>query len=279
MWAFNQAITWLFKIIFFPWEKLHPWWGMIYISLLTGLFMLWVFRLTSNQAGIKEVKQQIKAHLLEIRLFKDNMALTLKAQGRILLCNLKYISYSFKPMLVMILPLLLILIQLNFRFAYQPLAPGERTIVKVKVKPGFDLLQMPISLTSSPGIMVETPPLRIEEGGEIDWRIRAVQEGHHLLKIKINNDQEVEKEIFVAARGARKLSTLSPLRPPSNFIPSLLYPLEKPIPSDLPLQDIEVIYPSGNFHFLGLSLHWLIVYFLLAIAFGFGLKRIVGVEI
>ena len=99
------------------------------------------------------------------------------------------------------------------------------------------------------------------------------------MKIKINNDQEVEKEIFVAARGARKLSTLSPLRPSSKFIPSLLYPLEKPIPSDLPLQDIEVIYPSGNFHFLGLSLHWLIVYFLLAIAFGFGLKRIVGVEI
>lgn len=279
MWAFNQIMTGLFKLIFYPWEKLHPWWGMIFISLLTGLFMLWIFRLTSNQAGIKEVKQRIKAYLLEIRLFKDNFALTLKAQGKILLCNLKYISYSFKPMMVMILPLVLIIIQLNFRFAYQPLTPGERTIVKVKVKPGTELLHMPITLTSSSGIVVETPPLRIEEEREIDWRIKAVQEGHHYLTISINDNQEVTKEIFVAPEGAKKLWTLSPLRPPSKFIPSLLYPLEKPIPTDTPLQEIEVIYPSGNFRFLGLALHWLIVYFILAIAFGFALKRVVGVEI
>jgi len=280
MWIFNQILTRLFDVLFWPFQWLHPWWAMIYISLLTGLFMLWVFRLTSNQAGIKDIKRRIKAHLLEIRLFKDNFALTFKAQGNILLCNLKYIGYSFKPMLVMIVPLVLIIIQLNFRFAYLPLTPGQRAIVKVKVQPDLDLLELPISLTSTSGIVVETPPLRIEEEGEIDWRIKALEPGRQSLFIQIgDNHQPISKEIYIAPDNTRRLTKLSPLRPPAKFPNALLYPLEKPLPTGTPLREIEITYPSGHFHLWGLSIHWLIVYFLLAIAFGFGLKRFVGVEI
>ncbi|MCP2619638.1 hypothetical protein NLC35_00075 [Candidatus Aminicenantes bacterium AC-334-K16] len=279
MWLFNQIITRFFDIIFWPFQWLHPWWAMVYISLLTGLFMLWVFRLTSNQAGIKDIKRRIKAHLLEIRLYKDNFGLTFKAQGNILLCNLKYIGYSVKPMLVMILPLVLILIQLNFRFAYRPLAPGERTIVKVKVQPGLDLLELPLTLTTTSGIVVETPPLRIEEVGEIDWRIKALQPGKHSLVVKIGEESSLTKEILVAPAATERLTRLSPLRPSARFLSSLLFPVEKPLPPETVLQEIEVIYPAGNFRLLGLSIHWIIVYFILAIAFGFALKRFVGVEI
>lgn len=279
MWIFNQIFTRLFDLVFWPFQWLHPWWAMLYISLLTGLFMLWVFRLTSNQAGIKDIKRRIKAHLLEIRLFKDNFALTFKAQGNILLCNLKYIGYSFKPMLVMIGPLVLIIIQLNFRFAYLPLSPGQRTIVKVKVQPGLDLLELPVSLTTTSGVVVETPPLRIEEEGEIDWRIKALEPGRQSLFIQIGNNQPLTKEIYIAPPETRRLTKLSPLRPPAKFPTALLFPLEKPLPPETALREIEVVYPSGNFRLLGISIHWLIVYFLLAIAFGFGLKRFVGVEI
>ena len=57
---------------------------MMAVSLLTALLMLFVFQLTSNQAGIRRAKDRIKAHLLELRLFKDNMRVTLWAQGGIL---------------------------------------------------------------------------------------------------------------------------------------------------------------------------------------------------
>ncbi len=133
MWIFNSAFGKIFNLIFFPFRSMNPWVGMILISFLTALLMLFVFRFTSNQEGIKRVKNKIKAHLLELRLFKDSMSLSFKAQGNILRCNLRYISYSTKPMLVMIIPLILILIQLNFWFGYEALTPGQETILKVKL--------------------------------------------------------------------------------------------------------------------------------------------------
>lgn len=42
---------------------------MIFLSLLTVL-MLFIYKKTSNQSGIKEAKNLIKGYLLEIRLFK-----------------------------------------------------------------------------------------------------------------------------------------------------------------------------------------------------------------
>ncbi len=55
---------------------MNPWAAKVFISLLTGLFMLLVFKLTSNQAGLQRTKDRIKAHLLEFRLFKDSIGAT-----------------------------------------------------------------------------------------------------------------------------------------------------------------------------------------------------------
>lgn len=134
MWFINSILGHLFSVLFFPFRHLNPWFGMVFVSLLTGLLMLVIFRLTSNQEGIKRVKDKIKAHLLELRLFKDNLNISLKAQGQILRHNFRYIGYSLKPMLVMMIPLILILVQLNFWFGYKPLRPGESAILKVKLE-------------------------------------------------------------------------------------------------------------------------------------------------
>ena len=131
MWSFNSIFGRLFEFIFFPFRNMSPWIGMIFISFLTALLMLFIFRFTSNQQGIRQVKKKIIAHLLELRLFKDSLSITLKAQGNILRYNLKYIGYSAKPMLVLIIPIFLILVQLNLWFGYQDLAPGQKAILKI----------------------------------------------------------------------------------------------------------------------------------------------------
>src|SRR4030043_1188364 len=114
----------VFALLLPPFRSLNPWAGMAFISLLTGLLMLLIYRLTSNQSGICRVKDKIKAHLLELRLFKDNMGVTMKAQGQILQANFRYLGLNLKPLLVMIVPLILILAQLNLWFGSEPLAVG-----------------------------------------------------------------------------------------------------------------------------------------------------------
>jgi len=193
MWIFNSAFGKIFNALFLPFRGMSPWVGMILISFLTGLLMLFVFKWTSNQQGIQKVKNRIKAHLLELRLFKDSLSQSLRSQGNILRCNLTYISYSVKPMLVMIIPLILILIQLNFWFGYESLKPNESVILKIKLAEDQNPLETQIAVHPSSGLVMETPPLRIEESQEINWRFSATQEGIQQFTVTINGETVIKK--------------------------------------------------------------------------------------
>jgi uncharacterized membrane protein (DUF106 family) len=271
----NSLMTGLFDVLFRPFRSLDPWWSMIVVSLLTGLLMLFVFRLTSNQAGIRAVKDRIKAHLLEMRLFKDNLRVTLGSQRRILAANLKYVGYSAKPMLAMIIPLVLILVQLNVWFGYEPLTVGEPVIVKVRLAAGADPLKTDLGLEAPPSIRVETPPLRLEKERETDWRIKPESEG--VARLRVSGSGVVyEKSIVV---GGPALSRLEPVRAGRGFFEELLHPGEAALPAGGPVRSIEVVYPERRLPFLGLRLHWLVAYFALSIVLGYGLKRPLKVEI
>jgi len=255
---------------------------MIFISLLTALLMLFIFRFTSNQEGIRQVKNKIKAHLLELRLFKDSLSISFKAQGNILRYNLKYISYSAKPLLVMIIPLILILIQLNLWFGYEALTPGQETILKVKLEEGQNPLDINLSLEPSTGFNIQTPPLRVEEEREINWRLQAREKGVHDLTLIVNS-QRITKKLAV---GQKPLSKISPLKARRNFINELINPGEAPVPGDLRIKTIEVKYPVKDMKLFGWNIPWLlglppwlIVYFALSIILGFAFKGFFKVEI
>lgn len=275
MWIFNSVFGKIFDALFYPFRSMSPWVGMIVVSFLTGLLMLFVFKWTSNQTGIRKVKNKIKAHLLELRLYKDSLALSLKAQGNILRCNLRYIGYSAKPMMVMILPLILIIIQLNFWFGYQSLTPNHSALLKVKLKQNKSPMDIPFEIEPPPELTIETPPLRIEEFKEINWRFSAKKEGIHQLSLIVDGET-VTKMVSVAQK---PLSKISPLKTEQSFIPQVLYPTESPIKDSLPVSSIEIQYPTRNMNFFGWHIHWLIVYFVLSIIFGFAFKGLFKVEI
>ncbi len=275
MWIFNSLFGKIFDALFYPFRSMSPWIGMIVVSFLTGLLMLFVFKWTSNQKGIRQVKNKIKAHLLELRLYKDSLALSLQAQGNILRCNLRYIGYSAKPMMVMILPLILIIIQLNFWFGYQSLAPNQSALLKVKLKESQNPMQISLEIEPSPELNIETPPLRIEEFNEINWRFSAKEQGIHQLTLTIDGET-VTKRVSVAQKA---LSKISPMKTGNSFIKQVLYPTESPIKGDFPVKSVEIQYPTQGMNLFGWNIHWLIVYFVLSIIFGFAFKGIFKVEI
>jgi len=248
---------------------------MIIISLLTGFLMLLVFRFTSNQEGIRKVKNKIKAHLLEFRLFKDSLSISLKAQGNILRYNLKYLSYYGKPMLIMIIPLILILFQLNIWFGYQSLEIGETTILKVELEESVNLLNMDLTIEPSTGFDIETAPLRIEEESEINWRLRAKEKGVHDLTLVINS-QRFKKKVAVAQK---PLSKISPLKVRRNFINELSNPGEPPLSGEPPIKAIEVKYPAKNMNLFGWHIHWLIIYVVLSVILSFAFRGVFKIEI
>ncbi|MGD8536434.1 MAG: hypothetical protein PVF66_11350 [Candidatus Aminicenantes bacterium] len=275
MWVFNSIVGKIFEIIFFPFRNMSPWIGMTLVSFLTALLMLFVFRFTSNQQGIKNVKNKIKAHLLEFRLFKDSLSISLKAQGKIFRYNLKYIGYAAKPLLVMIIPLILILIQLNLWFGYHSLTPGQKTILKAELEINQSLLDVEFKIETSSGLAVETLPLRIEDKGEVNWRLQPEKTGIHELALTVNG-QRIVKQVAVAQS---PLSKISPVKIRRNFMGELFNPGEAPLPGNSPVKSLEIKYPSQSMNLFGWRIHWIIVYFALSVIFGFAFKGIFKVEI
>lgn len=269
---FNNILNMIFDLLLYPFRELEPIWGLVFVSVVTGILMLVVFKRTSNQEGINNIKDRLKAHLLELRLYKDDIGLSYDALKNIFGANFKYIFYMGKPMLFLMVPMMLILIHLATRYEYRPLRVGESAIISLKLNDAFVLNEL--ALDPPVGIRLETPPLRIFQENQIDWRIKAVQSGDWDLVFR-TGDESVTKKLLVGS----KLVRLAPRRIGRQLIDQLFNPAEPPIPHSSIVKEIRVQYPTRGLSVWGWQVHWLIIFFGLSIIAGYAMKGVFGVEI
>jgi len=272
---FNTALTALIDFIMTPLSVLGPPWTLFVISMLAGVLMLLIFRLTSNQAKIKEAKDKMQAHLLEVLLFKNSPRIILSAQKNLLRYNARYMRLAFTPMLFMILPVSLLLVHLDGWFGYRTLKTGESAIVSVKLSEEGPRLMSQISLEADKGLLVETPPLRIPETGEIDWRVRAEAPGDHYVTLR-TADHTVQKKIIVSQTGFIRLSRSMV---GSSLMDIILNPGDNPIEPGAFINKIEIGYPAREIKILGWRSHWLVLFFVISVAGGFAFRKIMKTEI
>ena len=268
----NNVFNVVFSVLFFPLSRLSPIWGLTIFSLLTGLLMIVIFKRVSDQEGIRRVKNHIKAHLLELRLYKDNAGLSLIAMKDIFLSNGKYLGLALRPMLVLMIPVMIIIIQLAARYECRPLNVGESILVRATV--AADIPIQEVRIEASEGIEVETSPLRIPDKDRIFWRIRAFEPGEWEIGFHLQ-DRDVSKKIIVGADHA----TMASRRVKSSSLSAFLYPSESTLPGDSFLKEISIQYPHKRLTLSGMGVHWLVFFFIVSVVTGFALKGIFKVEI
>src|ERR1017187_6295742 len=93
---------------------------VVLVSAIIGLLMVVAFRYTSDQKAIHTAKNQLKAHLLAVRLFQDQLPVVLSSYGRILSGTGRYLKLAFRPLLYVILPLTLLIVQLDRYLGFVP---------------------------------------------------------------------------------------------------------------------------------------------------------------
>jgi len=276
----NRILNFVFDGVLGLFAGLDPAYGLLVISVVTGVLMLSVFRFTSDQKGIKRAKNLVKAHFLAIRLYKDDISQMFSTMKNIIVSNLLYMSKSVKPMLFMLVPVGLVLIQLESRYEHRPFKVGESTVITVRQhvsgdanSASLDALSK-ISLKVPAGIKIETPALRIPGEAEVSWRIKMEQEGS--FDLQINDDgREFQKRVYVS----NALTALSPSKDRKSFSASLFSPAEPSLPADAPVESIMLTYPKRDLSLWGFGFHWLIGFFVLSLIAGFALKGVFKVEI
>jgi hypothetical protein len=260
-----------------PFQLLPPIVGLSVVSLVTAVAMLLVFRATSNQQAIADVKRRIHAGIFEIRLFNDDLRAMFRAQFDVLRHNFTYVWLSLAPMMWMLVPIVLLIAQLQFYYGYDGLGPGASAIVKVRLKEGASPSSgsaPAVALEVPSGLRVETPLVWIPSEREAAWRFGTEKAGDFQLTVLLDG-RPVTKQIRVS----NQVGWRTPERLEAGFLNAVLYPAEAPIEAGVPIEAITVSYPEREVSLLGFPVHWMTAFFLLSLVFAFALKSRFGVVI
>jgi hypothetical protein len=242
------------------------------ISIVIGLLMVIVFRYTSDQKEIGRAKDQLKAHLLAVRLFQDQLPVVMRAYGRILRGTGTYLRLAFTPLLIAILPITFLIVQLDRYFGWLPLRPAQTFLVEARVQDpaAFNdvALQLPPELASS------APAVHVPEDKEVVWRVVAEREGKYEIQL-VAAGQTVSKQVVVAPGLAR----VSPVRLKDNFWERILSSGEPALADNSPIQSIAVTYPPRVIGFAWMEWNWIVLFFVVSLIAGFIFKSVLGIQV
>lgn len=270
---FNRTMGLATDLVMAPLQRLSPSISLLLLSAVMGLLFLLVFRLTSNQAAIGSLRRRMAAHLLEFRLFQHSLGIQWSALSRMLLANLIYLKYAGRPLLLMLVPLGLVLIQLNQWYGYQPLKPEQTTLVALKLAGEDDLSK--VRLETGDGLELVGRPLRIPHAGEVNWSVRPQRQGTQLLTFLFESRQ-VQKEIVTSGQALARVSAVTPAR---DFWDVLQHPGDPPLPPDSFAERISVDYPARRIDLLGWETHWLVFLLIVSTLVALAFKRLLRVQI
>jgi uncharacterized membrane protein (DUF106 family) len=268
----NRIVSSVMDLVLAPFGSLDPVWGLTAVSLLSGLLFLMVFKWTSDQDAIFRCKQEVKAHLLELRLFASDMVLTLRAQRDLLMANLRYLRHTFKPMLFLLVPVILLLVQLDARYGRRPLEVGDTTLLRLSLAANAPEDTRP-RLELPEGVTLDGPPLRIPSLRETNWRLRVDAPGTHKVRVLVDG-QEVEK-LLHAGEGVVAISD----QIHQSSLSSMGQAAERPLSTGSTVQSIALDHRSRDLRVLGWSVHWLLFFFVVSVVPAYLLKGMFGVEV
>jgi|SRR5579884_1102712 len=246
---------------------LPGWLSATLVSIVSGIVFLLVFKYTSNQRAIKRVKDDIKANLLALKLFKDSAWVALRAQGAILFAAFRLMLFSLAPMVVMIVPVFLILGQLALWYQFRPLRVGEDAVVTLTLNPASSSIASTIEMEPTSAVQATVGPVHLWSKHEVCWKIHPCQDGYHHLIFHVG-PQTVEKELAIGEGFMR----VSKLRPAWRWLDALVNPWEKPFDANSAVQSIEIDYPDRSSWTSGTD-SWVIYWFIVSMVAGFCFRR------
>jgi hypothetical protein len=231
-----------------------------------------VFRYTSDQKAIGRAKDRLKAHLLAVRLFQDQLPVVMRAYARILRGTGIYLRLAFTPFLIAVLPITFLIVQLDRYFGWMPLQPAQTFLVEARVEDPAALneasLQLPPELSSS------APAVHVPKDREVVWRVVAERSGQFDIHIAAAG-QTVSKQVVVAPGLAR----ISPLRLRGNFWERMFSSGEPALADNSPVQSIAISYPPRVIDFAWMEWNWIVLFFVVSLIAGFIFKSVLGIQV
>ena len=245
---------------------------VVIVSLVVGLLMVVLFGYTSDQKAIGIAKNQLKAHLLAVRLYRDQIPVVMGSYGKILRGTGRYLKLAFKPLLYVIIPIILLVVQIDRYLGSTPIPPNTPFLLTVRTTGGDALNDATLDLP--PEITMGTPPVHVPSTKEIVWRLIGSKEGKYEVKIAAAG-QSVAKSICAGS----DLPRISTVRLRGHFWERMFSSAEPALPENSPIESISINYPDRNIEIAGYGMNWIWLFFILSMIAGFAFKELLGIQI
>jgi uncharacterized membrane protein (DUF106 family) len=244
---------------------------VIVVSLVVGLLMVVLFGYTSDQKAIGIAKDQLKAHLLAVRLYRDQIPVVMGSYGKILRGTARYLKLAFKPLLYVVIPIIFLIVQIDRYLGATPIPPNAPFLLTVHT--GSDVLN-DVALDLPPEIAMTAPPVHIPSTNEIIWRLSGSKEGKYEVKI-VGSGQSAAKAVCVGS----DLPRISTIRLRGHFWKRMFSSAEPALPENSPIEFISINYPDRNIEVAGYGMNWIWLFFILSMIAGFIFKELLGIQI
>lgn len=238
MQTFNAITSRVFDVLLAPFGHRWAWFDLLLWPVLAGVAALLIYKLVSNQKGIADAKRRMMVSLLEVVLYRENVLGVLVSTVKGLAQNLRYLGYNILPMLVMIVPMTVIMVQLVANYAYAPLKQGDVQLLEVTLAPGTGSSARSVTADFPPGVAVEAGPVRTADG-RVFWRLRMLEDGDQVVTLRAGD--ETEQKIIPVGNAPRKVPVLR-----TRTWEALLYPGEAALPAGSAFETIKLATPDRN---------------------------------
>ena len=252
--ALNHGLTAVFDLLLGPLEWLGKGTALVLVSGIFGVLALIAFKHLSAQRGIKNAKDKIKAHLIAISIYQDDLAIVGKSLGRVLLRNFQYLGLNLLPFVPLSIPFVFVLAQLVTRYAFAPVPvtasaehvmPGRGTTIEVELAryAAADVGKLQIKYPD--GVVPVSPLVRNAADGRAFQEVVATRSGEFAIQFKIEGVTE-SKLLYAGDVDPR---AMQPERG-RGFIASILWPAEDSFGSASPFERVSFAYPDSAHGFL-----------------------------
>lgn len=285
--AINGVVTAVFDVLLRPLEAFGPELAIIVVSGVFGILALIAFKHISWQKGIKATKDKIKGHMIEIRLYQDDLGLVSKAIGKVLFRNVQYLALNFGPFVPLAFPFVLVAAQMVVRYGFEPIPVEENpaalmaaqgTTVRIELARGHEREANDLTLELPEGVEPLSPLVRVPAKGYAFQEVAVARPGEYDLKIGIGGREHVKKLYAGAPEDAPRRMQGERV---ASFWAAMLWPSEDTFSRESGIALVKFTYPESDLGWLPLSgpLGVLVWFVIASMVFGFVMLKPLGVQI
>jgi uncharacterized membrane protein (DUF106 family) len=177
--------------VFYPLlETFGYFWTMVVLCLVITVITTVIYKYTTNQSLMKDLKEEQKALQKQVKELKNEPEKAMQVQKRMMEINSKYMMHSFKPMLFTFLPIIIFFGWMNTHLGYYPIMPNQEFEVSLQFSDGTQGI---VTLVLPPGIETSSDINKSIVANSASWVLKGSGGGDYLLSFSFNNKAYTSK--------------------------------------------------------------------------------------